>query len=52
MLDRTVDFSLVFITASKIKFWSKRTILDIVLASVATASTIIAELLGAGLLHF
>jgi hypothetical protein len=35
-----------------IKFWSKRTILDIVLAIIATASTIIAALLAAGVLKF
>ena len=36
----------------EIKFWSKRTILDVSLAVIATASTLIAALLGAGIIHF
>jgi hypothetical protein len=36
----------------EIRFWSKRTLLDIVLASVASASTIIASLLAMGVIHF
>jgi hypothetical protein len=35
-----------------IKFWSKRTLLDIILAAIATVSTIIAALLAAGILKF
>lgn len=36
----------------EIKFWSKRTVLDVGLAALATTSTIIAALLGAGIIHF
>lgn len=36
----------------EIKFWSKRTVLDVGLAAFATTSTIIAALLGAGIIHF
>lgn len=35
-----------------IRFWSKRTILDMILGAVATISTIVAALLAAGILHF
>lgn len=36
----------------EIKFWSKRTILDISLAVLATVSTVLAALLGTGIVHF
>jgi len=35
-----------------IKFWSKRTIIDVILGAIATTSTLIAALLAAGILHF
>lgn len=34
-----------------IKFWSKRTIVDVILGAIATTSTLIAALLAAGILH-
>jgi hypothetical protein len=45
-LDQRID------ALKEIRFWSKRTIIDIVLASIATASTIIAALLAKGIIHF
>jgi len=45
-LDQRID------SLKEIKFWSKRTILDVSLAALATTSTIIAALLGAGIIHF
>jgi len=45
-LDQRID------SLKEIKFWSKRTILDIALAVLATASTVIVGLLGAGIIHF
>jgi uncharacterized protein (DUF302 family) len=45
-LDQRVD------AMKEIKFWSKRTIIDVILAIVATASTIIAALFAAGVIHF
>jgi hypothetical protein len=43
-LDQRID------ALTEIRFWSKRTIVDVVLAAVATASTIIAALLAAGII--
>lgn len=45
-LDQRID------ALREIKFWSKRTIIDIILAVIATASTIIAALFAVGVLHF
>lgn len=45
-LDQRID------DIKEIKFWSKRTIVDVSLAIIATASTLIAALLGAGIIHF
>jgi len=45
-LDQRID------DIKEIKFWSKRTIIDVGLAVIATASTLIAALLGAGIIHF
>lgn len=45
-LDQRID------ALKEIKFWSKRTIADIILAVIATASTTIAGLLAAGIIHF
>jgi len=45
-LDQRID------ALREIRFWSKRTIVDILLAVVATASTIIAALLAAGVVQF
>jgi hypothetical protein len=44
-LDQRID------SLREIKFWSKRTALDLALAALATTSTIIAALLAAGLIH-
>jgi len=44
-LDQRID------AFKEIKFWSKRTIVDITLAVIATASTIIAALLAADIIH-
>jgi hypothetical protein len=45
-LDQRID------SLREIRFWSKRTIVDIILAIIATASTVIAALLAAGVLKF
>lgn len=45
-LDQKID------ALKEIRFWSKRTLLDIFLASVASASTITAALLAMGIIHF
>lgn len=44
-LDQRID------ALKEVKFWSKRTIVDIVLAAIAAASTIIAALLATGAIH-
>ena len=44
-LDQRID------SLKEIKFWSKRTILDVCLAALAASSTIIAGLLAAGIIH-
>lgn len=45
-LDQRID------ALKEIKFWSRRTIVDVILAVIATASTTIAGLLAAGIIHF